>query len=419
MTVPTPTQPTGEQGSDLMPADDDSRSAIGLRRGTVAVRAYDQRWPIEFAKEAAHLAELLGPSIRIEHVGSTAVPNLAAKPLIDIAVGFEERQALDEARHRLREAGYDDRGDFGARGGVIVAKGPEDDRTHLLHLVEVGDPQWQRYLDFRDALRGDDALRDEYAALKLKLARTYWLDRDAYLSGKQPLIERVAAHPTSEGADPYAHLKDRGWREVARIDARLERGELDEAGWHRAMANLVVPAYLAAHTPWEGSGKSGTAEDWEYARGHIADAINHDGSFLDVGCANGYLLECLPRWTPHALDRYGLDIAPELVDLARRRQPELADQLSVGNALRWQPTHRFSYVRTGLEYVPRGRRRELVERLLGWCERLIIGVFSEESHARPTEELLRSWGFTIAGHSERSNRDKPGMEYRVLWIDAR
>lgn len=402
-----------------MPADDDARSAIGLRRGTVAVRPYDPRWPIEFASEAALLAELLGPAIQIEHVGSTAVPNLAAKPLIDIAVGFEDREALDEARHRLREAGYDDRGDFGARGGVIVGKGPEDGRTHLLHLVEVGDPQWQRYLDFRDALRKDDALRDEYASLKQKLAKTYWLDRDTYLSGKQPFIERVAPHPRSDGEDPYAYLKDRGWREVARIDARLERGEINEAGWHRAMAEIIVPAYLAAETPWEGSGKSGTAEDWEHARSHLADAIDRDGSFLDVGCANGFLLESMPSWTSHTLDRYGLDIAPELVDLARSRLPELADRLFVGNALRWQPPRRFTYVRTGLEYVPRHRRHELVERLVEWCERLIVGVFNEETHARPTEELLRSWGYAIAGRSERANRKKPGMEYRVLWIDAR
>ncbi len=218
--------------------------------------------------------------------------------------------------------------------------------------------------------------------------------------------------------DPYAPLKDLGWREVAELDTRLERGEIDEAGWHAEIARLIVPAYLAAETPWEGSGKSGSAEGWEYARSHIAHAIDRDGSFLDIGCANGYLLECLPRWTPHAIDRYGLDIAPELVELARDRLPELADRLWAGNALEWDPPHRFTYARTGLEYVPRHRRRELVERLLGWCDRLVIGVFNEEAHARPTEELLRSWGHAIAGRSERANRNKPGIDYRVLWIEG-
>ncbi len=227
------------------------------------------------------------------------------------------------------------------------------------------------------------------------------------------LIRRIT-HPV----DPYAHLKDNAWREVAELDTRLERGEIDEAGWHAEIASLIVPAYLAAQTPWEGSGKSGSAADWEYARGHIAHALERDGSFLDIGCANGYLLECLPRWTTHQLNRYGLDIAPELVDVARSRLPELADRLWAGNALDWKPPHRITYVRVGLECVPRHRRRELVARLLGWCDRLIIGVFNEEAHARPTEELLGSWGYAIAGRSERANRRKPGMEYRVLWIDG-
>ncbi len=217
--------------------------------------------------------------------------------------------------------------------------------------------------------------------------------------------------------DPFAPLKDNAWRKVAEINDRLERNEIDEATWHAEMARVIVPAYLAAATPWEGSGKSGSADDWEFARSHVGDAINRDGSFLDIGFANGYLLECLPGWTTYALDRYGLDIAPELVNLARRRLPELADRLWVGNALDWKPPHRFTYIRTGLEYVPRHRRREPVERLMGWCDRLVIGVFNEEAHARSTEELLRSWGYRIAGRSERTNRKKPGIDYRVLWID--
>lgn len=226
-------------------------------------------------------------------------------------------------------------------------------------------------------------------------------------------IRRVT-HP----ADPYAPLKDNAWQEAAELDARLDRGEIDEAGWHAEIARLIVPAYLAAETPWEGSGKSGSSDDWEYARSHVAHAIDRDGSFLDIGCANGYLLECLPRWTLHRLDRYGLDIAPELVSLAERRLPELTGQLRVGNALQWEPPRRYTYVRAGLEYVPRHRRRELVERLRGWCDRLVIGVFNEEAHARPTEELLRSWGYRLAGCSERANRTKPGIDCRVLWIES-
>lgn len=222
-----------------------------------------------------------------------------------------------------------------------------------------------------------------------------------------------------DAGDPYGPLKDDAWREIAEINARLERGDIREADWYAEIARLIVPAYLAAPTPWEGSGKKGSNEDWEYARSLIAQAIDRDGSFLDVGCANGLLLECLPRWSTHQLERFGLDIAPELVDVAGKRQPELAGHLFVGNALQWQAPRRFTFIRTGLEYVPNRRRRDLVERLLGWCDRLIIGVFSEAALARPTEKLLRSWGFAIAGRSERANLKKPGIDYRVLWIDSK
>jgi hypothetical protein len=219
-------------------------------------------------------------------------------------------------------------------------------------------------------------------------------------------------------ADPYAHLKDNAWRELAEIDARLERGDIDEEGWHREIQAILVPAYLASPTPWGQSGKSGDAGDWEYARSHVAHAIDRDGAFLDVGCANGFLMESIVDWTPFAVEPYGLDLSPELVELARRR-PTWADRLFVGNALHWQPPRRFAFARTSLDYVPHRRRRELVDHLLSFCDRLIVGVFPEHKDERTTEELLRGWGFPIASRSERANRRKPGMEYRVLWIDAK
>ena len=157
--------------------------------------------------------------------------------------------------------------------------------------------------------------------------------------------------------------------------------------------------------------------DWEYARSHVADAIDRDGSFLDVGCASGYLMECLPRWTSFQVEPYGLDIAAELVGLARRRLPQWADRIWMGNALTWEPPRGFTYVRTGLEYVPRGSRCALVRRLLRYGERLVIGVFNEHESERTTAGALREWGFEPSGSSTRRRRSKPGMEYRVLWID--
>lgn len=217
--------------------------------------------------------------------------------------------------------------------------------------------------------------------------------------------------------DPYAPFKERAWREVAAIDAQLERGEIDEDGWHRAMADLVVPAYLAAETPWGGSGKTGDAQDWKRSRSLIADAIDRDGTFLDVGCANGYLMESLPGWTTYNVEPYGLDLSPELVALARERLPRWADRIWVGNARTWQPTRRFTYIRAGLEYAPPDRRRALVEHLLSWCDRLIVGVFNEQAGEHATEQMLRYSGLAITGSTERDHTE-PSMRYRCLWIDA-
>ena len=105
------------------------------------------------------------------------------------------------------------------------------------------------------------------------------------------------------------------------------------------------------------------------------------------------------------------------MELARRRLPQWADRIWAGNAVSWESPRRFEFVRTGLDYVPKHRRRDLVEHLLGLCDRLIVGVYNEEAEARPTEALLESWGLRIAGRSERAHRD-PRIRYRALWIDA-
>ena len=216
--------------------------------------------------------------------------------------------------------------------------------------------------------------------------------------------------------DPFAPLKDNAWREVQAIDDRLTRGEIDEDRWYDEMEALVAQAYLEAETPWQQSGKSGTAEDWEWSRSLVADAIDRAGTFLDVGCANGYLMECLPRWASVRVESYGVDISEPLVDLARRRLPQWRDRIWVGNALTWTPPLRFTYIRTGLEYAPEHRRAELVSHLLEFCERLVVGVFNEHESERTTEQFLGEHGFEPAGRSERPNRKKPGMRYRVLWL---
>jgi SAM-dependent methyltransferase len=158
--------------------------------------------------------------------------------------------------------------------------------------------------------------------------------------------------------------------------------------------------YLASDDPRRQSGFGGDEARWEAARRPIVEAIDRDGSFLDVGCANGYLLESVVRWTLRAVEPYGLDFSPRLVELARSRLPQWADRIYLGNALEWEPPHRFDFVRTELVYAPEERWRELVERLLERAVapggRLIVCGYGSPRSGLPTHpvgQIIRSWGY--------------------------
>jgi SAM-dependent methyltransferase len=151
-------------------------------------------------------------------------------------------------------------------------------------------------------------------------------------------------------------------------------------------------AYAASPTAWQQSGKSGTFEDWTRLRIANIAPVKRSGTYLDIGCANGYLLECLVAWaklkgieiTPH-----GLDYSAKLVDLARQRL-QLSSNIYCGNAWDWIPPQRFDYVRTELDYVPRNYRKPFIERLLAEFVdqggRLIISQYRSRR-----DDLTQGW----------------------------
>jgi hypothetical protein len=118
------------------------------------------------------------------------------------------------------------------------------------------------------------------------------------------------------------------------------------------------------------------------------------------------------------VEPYGLDISDELAELARRRLPRWADRIWVGNALEWLPPRHFDVVRTGIDYVPRPRRRELLGHLLGYCDRLLVGVFNEERERDALELQVAGWGFEIRGRIAREH-PHPELAYKAFWIDSR
>jgi GrpB-like predicted nucleotidyltransferase (UPF0157 family) len=168
---------------------------IGLERGTVHVVPPDNEWPAAFTQERHCLCQRIGHLVLdIQHVGSTAVPGLAAKPIIDIAVSVASPTEMQRCWPLLVELGYLDRGDTGRKGGYLFVKERAPDvRTHHLHMVTIDDPQWANYLRFRDRLRADVALRTEYASLKRKLQERFAGDRQGYTSAKDAFVRRVLA----------------------------------------------------------------------------------------------------------------------------------------------------------------------------------------------------------------------------------
>jgi len=171
---------------------------IGLRQGTVELLPYDGTWPSEFAKEADRLGTVFGSDVKIEHVGSTAISGLIAKPLIDMQVGLE---SLADAKHlipRLVELGYYYMPERDKPDEVFMPKGPEELRTHYLHIVEIGSERWKNTLLFRDYLRTHSDARDDYARLKQELAQQYGDYRPAYTEAKTAFVASIIEKANSE-----------------------------------------------------------------------------------------------------------------------------------------------------------------------------------------------------------------------------
>ncbi|MEZ4736860.1 MAG: class I SAM-dependent methyltransferase [Caldilineaceae bacterium] len=232
--------------------------------------------------------------------------------------------------------------------------------------------------------------------------------------------------PVSSDAFRLQQLKERAWQEVAAINQALATGQIDEDGWHAAMAALIKPAYLAADNPYAQAGHGGNAITWEAARSFIADALHRNGTFLDVGCASGILMESVQRWGAAKnlqIEPYGLDIVPELVQLAQRRLPHWADRLYIGNIRTWRPwQERFDFVLVRPEYAPVNRRADLVAHVLHHVlkpdGRLIVFVGNEEAEERRVEASLTDQGFTVHGRVEVPHPEDSRLVRRLFWLDS-
>ena len=165
----------------------------------VVIVDYDPSWPATFHQLRDRLAATLGPlALAIEHVGSTAVPGLAAKSIIDLDVVIADRADLPIVIERLRLLGYLHEGDLGVPGREAFT-GPAGTAAHHLYVCGIDTPALDRHLAFRDALRADPVLAAAYGDLKRTLAARLGGDRSAYTEAKSAFIEQVlAAQPQGQ-----------------------------------------------------------------------------------------------------------------------------------------------------------------------------------------------------------------------------
>ena len=177
---------------------------LGLKYGTVALSSHDHDWAREFLEEEARLRAALPAGCMIEHIGSTAVPELSAKPILDIVVGCPSGVVVSDVIATIESSGYLYRGDAGTVGGhILVRESQPAVRTHHVHIVALNDPQWRAYLALREWLRAHPEARAVYERVKQRLAADHRDDRRAYTRGKGEAIAgllRDAVGPVTPSA---------------------------------------------------------------------------------------------------------------------------------------------------------------------------------------------------------------------------
>jgi GrpB-like predicted nucleotidyltransferase (UPF0157 family) len=162
----------------------------GLPHAVVQLSDWTPRWQTLFEEEAVRLRRALGPlALGLEHYGSTSVPELVAKPILDILVGGPSPLEAGPYVAALEPLGYEFAPAAGVPEHLVFGRGRA--RTHLVHIVEHGGPAWERALRFRDLLRADRGLAAAYAELKIALADRYPGDRASYTAAKAAFIEQA------------------------------------------------------------------------------------------------------------------------------------------------------------------------------------------------------------------------------------
>jgi GrpB-like predicted nucleotidyltransferase (UPF0157 family) len=164
--------------------------SIGLARGTVRLQDYNPEWSKEFEREVARIQSAL-PAGPFEHIGSTAIPGMPSKPIIDFMLGVPDLGVVSSFEIPLKALGYIHRANGDTIDRTLFVRGPEECRTHHFSFVLIDSIQWKNAVGFRDMLRTNSELASRYAKLKKELERDFADDRSAYTAAKEPFFREV------------------------------------------------------------------------------------------------------------------------------------------------------------------------------------------------------------------------------------
>lgn len=211
------------------------------------------------------------------------------------------------------------------------------------------------------------------------------------------------------------------------VSAALANGEIGKDEWYEVNKDYYTRLFLSSDNPRAQSGHGG--DEYHYAFSHlpVVEAIHKSGTFLDVGCANGHLMEMVYKWAGAVgfeLEMYGVDISEGLLELAKRRLPQWRERFYLGNAFFWQPEQKLDYIHVGgLGAVPEDDElayfQHLMENYLAPGGRLILGPVwcnGGDSRSKSIDKLL-STGITPSGYIEKTHYRYPDRLRRAVWFD--
>ena len=198
----------------------------------ITVVNYDPEWPSKYVRERDYITEILKDNcIAVYHIGSTSVPGLAAKPIIDIMAVVRSLEEVDTVADKFAEIGYEYLGEFGIKGRRYLRKGG-DERTHQIHIFQADD--WNnigRHLAFRDYMRTHEKERNEYAKIKKDLAQEFPYDIDGYCDGKENFVREAEKRALAQydGTWDKLYIAARKVQNERKLSPLIEAGSVSAA----------------------------------------------------------------------------------------------------------------------------------------------------------------------------------------------